>query len=63
MITLSILLLIWGIVSYYRLNKTCKELDMDFDPFMGTMFDYCGFLVGVLVVVVYIIIGSICYLP
>jgi hypothetical protein len=66
MITLTILFLIWGIVSYYRINKTCKELDIDFDPFMGTFFDYLGLIVGTSVLVLFIIIISaviVIYLP
>ncbi len=63
MITLSILSLIWAIVSYYRINKTCKELDIDFDPFMGTFFDYLGLIVGTLVLVLFILAVIVIYLP
>jgi hypothetical protein len=63
MITLSILSLIWAIVSYYRINKTCKELDIDFDPFMGTFFDHLGLIVGTLVLVLFILAVIVIYLP
>jgi hypothetical protein len=63
MITLTILFLIWGIVSYYRINKTCKELDIDFDPFMGTFFDYLGLIVGTLVLVLFILAVIVICLP
>ena len=62
MITLTILFLIWGIISYYRINKTCKEIGIDFNPFMGTIFDYFGLLIGIGVLVVSILIAIIWYL-
>jgi hypothetical protein len=63
MITLSILFSIWGIVSCYRVNKICKRLDVDFNPFRGTFFDYLGIIIGVSVSIVFTIIGFIVYLP
>ena len=63
MITLSILSLIWAIVSYYRINKTCKELDIDFDPFMGTFFDYLGLIVGIVILSLFIMVLIVICLP
>lgn len=63
MITLTILFLIWGIVSYYRINKICKEIGIDFDPFMGTLFDYFGIMVGIAILSLFILAVIVICLP
>ena len=46
MITLAILSILWGLFSYYRINKRCKENGADFNPFNGTLVDFIGFMLG-----------------
>jgi multisubunit Na+/H+ antiporter MnhB subunit len=59
--TLTILIIIWGIVSYIRLKK--KSEGGKFNPFNGTFFDYIGFLIGASTIISTIIILALIYLP
>jgi hypothetical protein len=63
MITLSIILSIWGIISIYRLNRIAKKNDSFFNPYEGTLMDTFGFYVGVAIMVVWIFALCIKYLP
>ena len=47
MITLTLILIIWGFTSISRLHKICKDKEIPFDPFEGTLMDWLGFLIGV----------------
>jgi hypothetical protein len=47
MLTLLTFGVLWGLFSYYRLNKHCKEIGVEFNPLLGTIFDWIGFVVGI----------------
>jgi hypothetical protein len=47
MITLTLILIIWGFTSIIRLYKICKDKGVPFNPFEGTLMDWLGFLIGV----------------
>ena len=55
MITLSILILIWGIISYYRTITKCKQKNIQFNPFEKSFIDYMDILFFTAVVIVWII--------
>ena len=63
MITLSIILSIWGIISTYRLDKIAKKIQQPFNPFEGTFLDVFGFFVGIAVMVGWFLYLCIFYLP
>jgi hypothetical protein len=63
MITLSIILTLWGIISIYRLYKIAKKNDSFFNPYEGTLMDAFGFYVGIAIMVVWICVLCIMYMP
>jgi len=63
MITLSVLCMIWGIISYFRIKKVCKQTGKEFTPFESSFVDYFGFLVGFAMLVINVIILITRYLP
>ena len=63
MITLSILCIVWGIVSYFRIKKICKQTGVEFNPFEGSFVDCLGFYMGLVILISTIIILTIRYLP
>ena len=63
MITFSILCIVWGIISYFRIKKVCEQTDQEFDPFEGHFIDYFGFLMGSAILIVDIILLTTRYLP
>jgi hypothetical protein len=64
MITLSILCIIWGIFSYFKIKQVCKKINKDFSPFeTNNIFYFLGFVVGLLIFTASIIIICIKYLP
>jgi hypothetical protein len=63
MITLSIILALWGIISIYRLYKIAKKNDSFFNPYEGTIMDAFGCYVGIAIMVVWIFALCIKYLP
>ena len=63
MITLSIILAIWGIISIYRLHRIAKKNNSLFNPYEGRLMDTFGFYLGTAVIVVWIIALCINYLP
>jgi hypothetical protein len=63
MITLSIILFIWGIISIYRLHKIAKKNQEPFHPYEGTLMDAFGFYVGIAIMVVWICVLCIMYMP
>lgn len=46
MVTLAVIMCIWFIISYYRLNKISKKEGHSFNPAAGTIFDWFGLLLG-----------------
>jgi hypothetical protein len=46
MITLTIIVLIWCVLSYYRIHQKSKYNNREFNPFDGTFLDYGGVVVG-----------------
>jgi hypothetical protein len=63
MITLSILCIILGIVSYFRIKKACEQKEIHFDPFEGSFINYFGFVFGLVMFIINIIALSVRYLP
>lgn len=63
MITLTILLIIWSIISFYRINNICKKQNIQFNPFKGSLFDYLGILIGTIISSSFLIWAIINYLP
>jgi hypothetical protein len=63
MITLSILSIIWGIVSYIRIKKICDQKNEEFNPFAGSFFDYFGIVIGAATSVITILTLAIRFLP
>jgi hypothetical protein len=63
MITLSILIILWGIISTYKIHRICKNNDESFNPYEGGIFYYLGFIIGLAVLVVWTIYLSITFLP
>ena len=63
MITLGIIFIVWGIISYFRIKKVCKQTGKEFTPFEGSFLDYLGFLAGLAMLVVNILILAVRYLP
>jgi hypothetical protein len=63
MITLSILIILWGIISTYRIDKICKEKNVGFNPFEGRFVDFGGYVVGLSVLVVCVIFLSVVFFP
>jgi hypothetical protein len=63
MITLSILCIILGIISYFKIKKACKQKEIEFDPFEGSFINYLGFVLGLAMFIIDIIAFSIYYLP
>jgi hypothetical protein len=48
MITLLGILVVIGIISTYRIYKSCKKQDISFNPLDGSLIEYLGFVFGVL---------------
>ena len=63
MITLSIILTLWGIISIYRLHNIAKKNQEPFHPYEGTLMDTMGFFVGISTMVCWIFYVCITYLP
>ena len=63
MITLSALCIIWGIISYCRIRKICKQSNKEFNPFYGNFIDFMGFLVGFIMLILNSVILITFYLP
>jgi hypothetical protein len=47
MITLTVLIVIWGSLSIYRIHKESKKEGVSFNPFYGSFIDYMGFMVSI----------------
>jgi hypothetical protein len=63
MITIFILFTIWGIISYLRIKKICKQKGEEFNPFEGSFIDYLGLLIGSAIFIISIVTFSVRYLP
>ena len=46
MYTVLTILALWGLISTYRIYKTCKKQKENFDPAEGTLLDLTGFCFG-----------------
>ena len=61
--TLAIVTIIWGLISFFRTRRKCKEEGVEWDPFSGTIIDYIGIIAGI----TSLFISAIClfatYLP
>jgi hypothetical protein len=59
MITLLGILVAIGIISTYRINKSCKKQNIPFNPpYVGIM-EYFGFLFGIIFPAIFAILGII----
>lgn len=63
MITISILLILWGIYSTYRTNKICKEQDEPFNLYKGGFINAIGFLFGWGTLICWVLAFCLYYLP
>jgi hypothetical protein len=63
MITLSVLCIIWGIVSYFRIKKLCNQMNVEFNSFEGSFLDCVGFIIGLSTLILSIVTLSTHYLP
>jgi hypothetical protein len=64
MITLSVLIAIWGCISIYRIHKVCKEQDIPFNPFeVSTESDYLGVILFLAGGITVLILAILIYLP
>lgn len=63
MITLGLLVIIWGIISFLRVNKKCKAEGVFFNPFNGSFLDYIGIVIGTVVFIIDALFILITYLP
>lgn len=63
MITLSILSIVWGIISYIRIKKICDQKNEEFNPFEGSFFDYIGIFAGLITSIIVIFVLSTRFLP
>ena len=63
MVTLAVIMCIWFIISYYRLNKISKKEDESFNPAAGTIFDSFGFFLGGSTIALALVILIIKYFP
>lgn len=63
MITLALLLIILGIISYLRIDKKCKDAGQEFNVIKGTLLEYVGILFGACALVILVAYTCITYLP
>jgi hypothetical protein len=63
MITISILLILWGIISTYKINKICKEQDEPFNPYEGGYINAIGFVFGWGTLICWVWVFFLYYLP
>lgn len=67
MITLLGILVVIGIISTYRIYKSCKKQDIPFNPLDGSIIEWFGFLFGILFPFIFALVGLIylivTYLP
>jgi hypothetical protein len=61
MITLNIILIIWGIISYIRIKKVCGN--GTFNLLEAGLLDFIGFLLGSTMLLMVIITICITHLP
>jgi hypothetical protein len=59
MLTLLGILVVIGIISTYRIYKSCKEQDIPFNPLDVGIMEYLGFLFGIIFPAIFAIIGLI----
>ncbi len=63
MLTLSILIFIWGIISLYRTYKQCKRNDKPFSLMGESLIDFLGIIVSLSVLILWVALLSFLYLP
>ena len=68
MITLSIIGIIWGIISYFKIKKECDQKDIEFNPLevdnvLYNVVYFLGFVIGLGVLVTLALYVCIKYLP
>jgi hypothetical protein len=59
MLTLLGILGVIGIISTYRINKSCKEQNRKFNPLDGSLWEWLGFLFGIVFPSIFAISGII----
>ena len=63
MLTLTLLMIVWVIISAFRVNRSCKKQGIAFDPLEAPVLDYLGLCISALYVTSAIIWSCIKYLP
>lgn len=63
MITLSLIILIWGVISTYRIYKECKTKNKSFNPFEKSLIDYMGFIIALSILIIWVLMLSVLLLP
>jgi hypothetical protein len=63
MLTLTLLIIVWGIISAFRVNRSCKKQGIAFDPLEAPVLDYLGLCISTLYVVAATVHICIKYLP
>ena len=55
MITISLILIIWGAFATHRINKLCKKKNVEFNPFEGNLIEFMGVYIGCIALVMAVI--------
>jgi hypothetical protein len=63
MITLSVIIALWGIISTYRLYKIARKKQQPLHPYEGTIMDAMGFQFGLSLIATWICILCLMYMP
>jgi hypothetical protein len=64
MITLSIVCIIWGIFSFFKIKKICDQKNIEFNPLeVDNVLYFLGLIIGVSIIITSIIFICIKYLP
>lgn len=63
MITLSIIIILWGLYSTYKTYQICEKKDEPFNLFEGSYINFIGFLFGLAVLLTWVLRLTITYLP
>jgi hypothetical protein len=63
MITLSILIIIWGIISFFKIKACCLEEEVSFNPFYAPFWAYMGFIFSLVLTITVSLWVCVKYLP
>lgn len=63
MITLSILIIIWGIISFFKIKACCLKEKISFNPFYAPLWAYMGFIFALALTIAVSLGLCVKYLP